>query len=162
MQSRLRIILTRYRPLWDVTIAGLPQCPVWCRLVTVPLITFTRPTGPFLPEWSNCRPVNTQNSGTILPIVKLMADSESGSPSSYLHFRVTIALSCLLSKIFVCEREKQRDRRTMRTITIAGSHIVAGQLTRVKSTVANEASNSSSSFPILYSGENFHDYASLQ
>jgi len=42
-----------YRLLWDVTIAGPPRCPVWCRLVTVPtdlVTTFTRPTGPFLSE----------------------------------------------------------------------------------------------------------------
>jgi len=25
-------INTRYRPLWDVTIASRPQCPVWCCL----------------------------------------------------------------------------------------------------------------------------------
>jgi len=41
----------------DVTIAGLPWCPVWCRLVTVPtdpLTKFTSPTDPFLPEWAKC------------------------------------------------------------------------------------------------------------
>jgi len=40
---------TRYRPLWDVTIAGPPRC----RLVTVPtdpFITVTRPTSTFLSE----------------------------------------------------------------------------------------------------------------
>jgi len=51
---------TRYRPLWDVTIAGPPRRPVWCRL-------YGTATG------------NTQNGGTVLPI----ADSESGSPDSY-------------------------------------------------------------------------------
>jgi len=47
-------IKTRYRPLWDVTIAGPPRCLVWCRLVTVstdPFTTFTSPTNPFLSEW---------------------------------------------------------------------------------------------------------------
>jgi len=33
--------VTRYRPLWDVTIAGSPRCPVWCRLVTVSTDPFT-------------------------------------------------------------------------------------------------------------------------
>jgi len=31
------INVTRYRPLWDVMIAGLPQCPVWCRLTATPI-----------------------------------------------------------------------------------------------------------------------------
>jgi len=39
---------TRYRLLWDMTIAGLPQCPVWSRLVTAPTDPFTSPLGPFL------------------------------------------------------------------------------------------------------------------
>jgi len=56
---------TMYRPSWDVTIAGPPRCPVWCRLATVPtdpFTTFTRPTGPFLSEWANRE--TPQNSGT--------------------------------------------------------------------------------------------------
>jgi len=48
--------------LWDVTIAGLPWCPVWCRLYgTV--------------YWRK-QPGNTQNGGTLLLIANLMADSE--------------------------------------------------------------------------------------
>jgi len=80
------IISTRYRPLWDVMIAGPPQCPVWCRLVTVPTDLFstsTRPTGSFLFEWVKCQSRNSQNGGTVLPIANLMADSEFGSPCSY-------------------------------------------------------------------------------
>jgi len=55
-----------------------------------------------------------------------MANSESGSPSSYSRFIVTICLSSLVSEIFACETDRQTDGRTTRTITIAGSHIVAG------------------------------------
>jgi len=79
-----------YRPLLDVTIAGPPRCPVWCRLVTVPTFpftTFTRPY-PFLSEWAKCQPGNTRNGGTVLPIANLMADYESGTPSSCLRFIV--------------------------------------------------------------------------
>jgi len=75
-------VKTRYRPLWDVTIADPPRCPLWCRLVTVPTDPFTRPNGPFLSEWVTCQPGNTQNGGTVLPIANLMADCESGSPVS--------------------------------------------------------------------------------
>jgi len=97
-----------YRPLWDETIAGPPRCPVCCRLVTVPtdpFTIFTSPIGPFLSEWAKCKPGNTQNGGTILPIANLMADSESGSPDSYLSFLVTIRLSRLVSEIFACDRQ---------------------------------------------------------
>jgi len=104
---------TRYRLLWDVTTAGPPRCPVWCRLVTVPtdpFTTFTSPTGPFLSEWAKCQPGNTQNGGTILPILYLMEDSESGNPSSYSHFIVTIGLSHLVLEMIACDW--QTDRRT--------------------------------------------------
>jgi len=104
----ISIVITSYRPLWDVTIAGPPRCPEWCRLVTVPIYlfaTFTRPTGPFLSEWMKCQPGNTQNGGTILPIVNLMEDSESESPVSYLSLLVTICLSGLVSVIFACDRQ---------------------------------------------------------
>jgi len=98
---------TRYRPRWEVTIAGPPRCPVWCQLVTVPtdpFTAFTRPTGPFLSEWAKCQPGNTQNGRTVLPIENLMADSESGSPVSYSSFLVTIGLSRLVLEIFECDR----------------------------------------------------------
>jgi len=38
-------------------------------------------------------------------IANLMADCESGSPSSYSHFIVTIGLSRLVSEIFACDRQ---------------------------------------------------------
>jgi len=100
--------ITRYCLLWDVMLAGPPRCPVWCRLVTVPtdpFTTFTRQTNPLLSEWAKCQPGNTQNGKTVLPIVNLMADSESGSPSSYSCFIITIDLSRLVSEIFVCDRQ---------------------------------------------------------
>jgi len=55
-------------------------------------------------EWAKCQPRNTQNGRTILPIVNLMADSESRSPVSYSSFLVTICLSCLVSEIFTSDR----------------------------------------------------------
>jgi len=73
-----------------------------------------------------CQPGNTQNGGTIIPIVNLMAASESGSPDSYLSLLVTIRLSRLVSEIFTYDR--QTDGWTMQTITIAGPHIVVGLL----------------------------------
>jgi len=94
------------------------------------------------------QPENTQNGKTVLPITNLMADSEPGSPVSYPSFLVTICLSRLVSEIFACHT--QTDRRTMRTITIAGLHIVAGQLinrmlqktrTRGQSNLARAAPN---------------------
>jgi len=100
------------------------------RLVTVPTDPFTRPAVPFLSEWVNCQPKNTQNGRTVLPITNLMADSESGSPDSYASFLVTRHLSCLVLKIFTCDR--QMDGRTMQIITIAGPHIVVGQLKYMK------------------------------
>jgi len=42
--------------LWDAMTAGLPQCPVWCRLVSAdPFTTVTMPTSPFLSEWAKCQ-----------------------------------------------------------------------------------------------------------
>jgi len=69
----------------DVTIAGPPRCPVWCRLVTVPtdpFTTFTSPTGPFLSEWATCQLGNTQNGRLVLRNTNLMVDSKAGSPVS--------------------------------------------------------------------------------
>jgi len=110
---RFDIVSTRYRPLWDVTIAGSPRCPVWCRLVTVPtdlFTTFTRPTGPFLSEWAKCQPGNTQNRGTVLPIANLMAHSESGSPASWSPLIVTTGLWSLLWEIFASDRQTDSQR----------------------------------------------------
>jgi len=89
--------------LWDVMTAGVPQCPVWYQLVTVPsdpFTTFTSPTSPFLSEWAKCQPGNTQDDRTVLPIANLTTDSESGSPVSYSSFLVTICLSRLVLEIF--------------------------------------------------------------
>jgi len=47
---------------------------------------------------------------TVLPVAKLMADSESETPISYLCLIVTIAPSRLVSEIFACDA--QTDRRT--------------------------------------------------
>jgi len=58
----------------------------------------------------------------------LMANSELGSPDSDLSFLVTICLSRLVSEIFA--RDRQTNGQTTSTITIAGPHVVAGQLTR--------------------------------
>jgi len=80
------------------------------RLVTVPTDPFTRPTVPFLSECVKCQPRNTQNGGTVLPIVNLMADSELGSPDSYSSFLVTIHLSRLVLEIFGCDRQTDRQR----------------------------------------------------
>jgi len=91
---------------------------------TDPFTTFTSTTGPLLSEWVKCQPGNTQNGRTVLPIANLIADSESRSPVSYSSFLVTIHLPLLVLEIFSC------DRQTPRTITTAGPHIVAGQLTK--------------------------------
>jgi len=44
--------------------------------------------------WNDSWPAmgNTQNDGTLLAVVNLMADFESGTLISYLHLTVTIAL----------------------------------------------------------------------
>jgi len=102
---------TRHRALWDVTIAGPPRRPVWCRLYGT---VYRR-------KWLGY----TQNGGTVLPIANLTAHSESGSPDSYSNFLVTIHLShSLVLEIFACDR--QTDGRTTRTITIAGPNTCGG------------------------------------
>jgi len=63
------------------------------------------------------RPENTQNGRIILLIANLMADSDSGSPDSYLSFLVTIRLSRLILEIFACDTQMDNV-----------DHIVAGQL----------------------------------
>jgi len=91
----LRLLeVTRYRPLWDVAIAGLPRCPVWCRL-----------SGTSLSENATR---NTKNGRTVLPIANLMADSELGRLISYSSFLVTVRLSRLVSEIFACDRQTER------------------------------------------------------
>jgi len=104
------------------------------RLVMVPTAPLTRRICLCLSQWMNCRPGNTQNGGTVLPIASLMADSELESPDSYSSFLVTIRLCRLVSEIFACDR--QRDRQTTRTIPIAGPHIVAGQLIDTRVAIA--------------------------
>jgi len=120
----------------DVTIAGQPpRCPVCgcfflsvklcirlcprcirrnrqcqSRLVTVPTDPFTRPTAPLLCEWAKCQSRNTQNGRIVLPIANLMADSESGIPDSYSSLLVTIRLSRLVSEIFACYSQTDRQR----------------------------------------------------
>jgi len=87
--SKLVMFGARHCALWDVTIAGPTRCPGWCQLVTVSVDPFTSTTGPFLSEWAKCLPRNTQNGRTVLQIVNLIADSETGSPGSYSCFVVT-------------------------------------------------------------------------
>jgi len=85
------VLATRYCLLSDVTIAGLPRCPVWCQLVTVPtdpFTTFTTQTGPFLSEWAKCQPGNSQNSRTVLPTTNVMADFETQFPSNHMSYLV--------------------------------------------------------------------------
>jgi len=84
---------------WLATVPSVVTVP------TDPFTTFTMPTGPFLFEWAKCQTANTQNGGTALPIANLVADSESGSPSSYSRFIVTIGLPRLVSEIFACDRQ---------------------------------------------------------
>jgi len=60
-----------------------------------------------------------------------MADSESGSPVSYLSFLVTIGLFRLVSGIFACDRrtDDQTDRQTDNADRYySWLHDVAGQL----------------------------------
>jgi len=76
--------------------------PLLMTVLTDTFTTVTRPTGPLLYERAKCQPGNTQSGGTVLPIANLMADSESGSPSSYSRFIVTIGP---VLKIFTCDRE---------------------------------------------------------
>jgi len=94
-----------FYPLWDVMIAGLPRCPVWCRLLTVSTDSFNSVSGPFLSEWAKCQPGITLNGVTVLLIANLIGDSESGSPVSYSSFLITICLSRLVSEIFACDRQ---------------------------------------------------------
>jgi len=90
---------------------------------------------------AKCRPGNTQNGGTVLAIANLIAESELGSPDSYSSFLVIIRLSRLVSGIFACDRHtngQTTDGRTTRAITIAGPHIVAGQLISLTVVTSNK------------------------
>jgi len=44
-----------------------------------------------------------QSGINVLPVANLMADSESGAPTSCSHVIVTAALSRLVSEIFACD-----------------------------------------------------------
>jgi len=96
------------------------------RLVTVSTDPFTKPNCPISAEWAKCQPGNTPNGGTVLPIANLTADSEYRSPASYSSFLVglTICLSRLVLDMFACDRQTD----VQRGHTIAGLHLVAGQL----------------------------------
>jgi len=118
-----------------MTIAGPPRWPVWLcppfLSVKLCIRRCTRrnrqsrlsawtgdcsqrsiPNCPFLSEWAKCQPENTKNAGTIdlLPISKLVADSDSGSPDSYSSILVTIRVSRLALEVFASDR--QTDGRT--------------------------------------------------
>jgi len=84
------------------------------RLVTVPTDPFIRPTAHFCLNGRSPDPETPQNGGTVLPIANLMVDSESGSPVSLSSILVTIRLSRLVSEIFACDRQmdRQTDGRT--------------------------------------------------
>jgi len=70
--------------------AGPPWSPAWCRLIGE-------------------GELKTPNGGTVLPIANLMADSESGSPSSYSSFLVTTSLSRLVLEMFACYRQTDNE-----------------------------------------------------
>jgi len=102
--TRNRQGIVRYA-VWDVT----SRCPVSCRL--------------YRTAYSSSKKVTRRHSKWLNHTSdRDMADSVSGSPDSYSSFLVTIHLSRLVSEIFAC------DRQITWTITIAGPHIVVGQL----------------------------------
>jgi len=119
---------TTYYPLWEVTIAGFPRCPVWSRLVTVPtdpLTTFTSPTGPFLSEWAKCQPGNIQDGETYFRsrIWWQMLNVEAKFVFEFLSNDMFISLS------FGDIRMWLTDRRTDNTDHYySWPHIVAGKL----------------------------------
>jgi len=82
--------------------------------VTAPKAPLTRPSSLCLLQRAKCRPGNTQNGETVLPIAHLMADSESESPDSYSSFLVTMRLSRTVSETFACDgqTDRQTDGRT--------------------------------------------------
>jgi len=116
LQMPLYSKMTIYRSLRDVTWRQLARHSVQCG----------DDLWLFLSELAKCQPGNTQNGRTVPPVANLMADSELGSPDSYLSFVATIRLSRRYSHDI--QTDRRTDRRTMRIITIAGPHIVAGQL----------------------------------
>jgi len=69
---------------------------------------------------------NAQNGGAVLPVAKMMADSEPETPISYCRF---IALSRIVSEIFACDTQtdRQTDGLTTRIDALAVA-ILAGQL----------------------------------
>jgi len=51
--------------------------------------------------------------GTALPVANLIAYSDPGTQISYLSLIVTTALDHLLSEIFACDTQTDRQRRTL-------------------------------------------------
>jgi len=100
------------------------------KLMTVPTAPFTKPVAYFCHYRRSAGPEH-QNDETVLLIVNLVAGSESVSPDSCSSFLVTI--SRLVMELFACDR--QMDGQT--NITIAGPHIVAGQLIMYLSVCSN-------------------------
>jgi len=118
---------------WPATVPRVMptgDCSLWSIHYTMQLHSLAEPAV-FCLNGRSANPETPKMAKPVLPIVNLMAGSESGSPVSYSSFLVTICLARLVLEIFACER--QTDGQTTQTITIAGLHIVAGmQLTSLR------------------------------
>jgi len=98
---------TRYCPLWYVTIAGPPHCPVWCHLDGI----VYRRDDPETPKMAE-------------PYFR--SDGRFRSLVSYSSFLVTICLSRLVSEIFACDRWTDNVNHYY-----SWPHNVAGQLIKL-------------------------------
>jgi len=105
---------TRYHPLWDVMIPGLPQCPVWCRLYS----TVYQRKWPGHPKLQN-RTSDPESNGRLW----------IGKPRFLFEFPSNhMSISLSFEDIRMWQTDRWTDGRITWTITIAGPHIVAGQL----------------------------------
>jgi len=89
-------------------------------------------------QWARCRPGNTQNGGTVLPIVKSNGRFWIGKPGFLFEFSSN-QTSILLSYEDICmwQTDGRMNRQTTWTITIANSN-------KSQSNMAKPASNSPS------------------
>jgi len=127
---------TRYRPMggddsWSATVPCVVvtgDCSHWSIHY---LHQVNRPISVWMCEVP-CPAGNTQNGGTILPITKPDGRCWIGKAKFLFTFHsnhTSISLSFRYSR--VTDRQTHRHGRTTWTISIAGPHIVAGQLVRL-------------------------------
>jgi len=87
-------------------------------------------SGPVFTIYFQSLASTAQDGGTVFPIANLIADFELESPVSYSSFLVIMRLSCLVSEIFACDRQANRQTDNADHYN-SWPHIVVGQLIKL-------------------------------